>query len=163
MAAEQIESIILQLASQLQAGKRFLVTAESCTGGLISTYLTQVAGSSRWFDRAYVTYSNEAKQEMLGVNPKTLAEHGAVSKETACEMAKGALLTNKPSISVSVTGVAGPDGGTVDTPVGTVWIGWCLHKNEPEAKRFLFTGNREAIREQTVQAALQGVLQRLEV
>lgn len=130
-----------------------LSTAESCTGGGVAQVITAVAGSSAWFDRGFVTYSNAAKQEMLGVSATTLATHGAVSEATVLEMAQGALRHSHAQVSLAISGVAGPSGGSVEKPVGTVWIGWAL----PErlfANQFLFTGDRTAIRQQAVYAAL---------
>ena len=136
-----------------------MATAESCTGGWIAQTVTAIAGSSQWFDRGFVTYSNQAKIEMLGVAPTTLAQHGAVSGETAAEMVRGALAAAQVEIAVAVTGVAGPDGGTPEKPVGTVWFGWCVHDAEPVTKMICFAGDRESIRAQTVSVAIDGLLE----
>ena len=137
-----------------------LATAESCTGGWAAQVVTHTAGSSAWFDRGFVTYSNEAKQAMLGVSSETLAAHGAVSLETAAEMATGALNNSNALISLSITGVAGPTGGSPDKPVGTVCFGWCMRGGSPETERHRFEGDREAIRRQAVILALSGLLAR---
>ncbi len=128
--------------------------AESCTGGLISKILTDIAGSSKYFLGSYVTYSNELKISMLNVNIDTLNNFGAVSKEVAREMAEGVELETKADISISVTGIAGPDGGTEEKPIGTVFIGFCSKKQNVVFK-YLFDGNRKEVREKTMQSVLQ--------
>ena len=148
-----------RLADALQQRGWWLVTAESCTGGGIAAALTDVAGSSAWFDRGFVTYSNEAKQEVLGVSAQTLEDFGAVSRETVIEMARGAVERSRAEISVAVSGIAGPGGGTPDKPVGTVWIAWATPLGT-EAVRERFAGDREAVRSATIDAALAGLLQR---
>ena len=152
--------LVLELGERLHERGWWLSCAESCTGGGIAAALTDVAGSSAWFDRGFVTYSNQAKQEMLGVSPETLMRYGAVSRETVVEMAGGALLRSKADLSVAVSGVAGPGGGTADKPVGTVWIAWAsdrivdsLHEHYP--------GDRAAVRAATVDTALRGLLERV--
>ena len=135
-----------------------LVTAESCTGGWIAKAVTDIAGSSDWFDCGMAAYSYEAKQALLGVRPETLEVHGAVSRETVIEMVSGALVNSGASIAVAVTGIAGPGGGTEDKPVGTVWIAWKRRGGYPKAEAFHFAGDREAVRRQTVAASLQGML-----
>jgi nicotinamide-nucleotide amidase len=137
-----------------------LATAESCTGGWVAQVVTHTAGSSAWFDRGFVTYTNDAKQDMLGVPATILANHGAVSQETAAEMAAGALKNSNALISLSITGIAGPTGGSPDKPVGTVCFGWCLRGERPETERHRFEGDREAIRKQSVIHALSGLLAR---
>ena len=139
-----------------------LVTAESCTGGWVAQELTAIAGSSSWFDRGFVTYSNEAKQEMLGVRAETLATHGAVSEETAAEMARGALEKSRGTLSLAVTGIAGPSGGTPAKPVGTVCFAWATKGRAPRAQTRRFEGDREAVRRQSVEHALAGVLELLD-
>jgi nicotinamide-nucleotide amidase len=136
-----------------------LVTAESCTGGWISKIMTDVAGSSGWFDCGISAYSYEAKQALLGVRPETLIRHGAVSEETVLEMVSGAQIHSGASVAVAVTGIAGPSGGTVDKPVGTVWIAWKRRGGYPKMQRFHFDGDRESVRRQTVARALQGLLE----
>jgi nicotinamide-nucleotide amidase len=134
-----------------------LVTAESCTGGWIAKTLTDIAGSSNWFECGVVAYSYEAKEALLGVRPETLEEHGAVSRETAIEMVSGALARYGATVAVAVTGIAGPGGGTADKPVGTVWIAWKRRGGYAHAEVFQFDGDREAVRRQTVARALEGI------
>jgi nicotinamide-nucleotide amidase len=134
-----------------------LVTAESCTGGWIAKTLTDVAGSSSWFECGVVAYSYEAKESLLGVQPQTLERSGAVSQETVVEMVSGALARYGASVAVAVTGIAGPSGGTPGKPVGTVWIGWKRRGGYARSQLFHFAGDREAVRRQTVAAALEGV------
>ena len=134
-----------------------LVAAESCTGGWIAKALTDIAGSSSWFECGVVAYSYEAKEALLGVRPETLELHGAVSKETATEMVAGALARFGATVAVAVTGIAGPSGGTPDKPVGTVWVGWKRRGGYAQTELFHFDGDREAVRRQTVAAALRGV------
>jgi nicotinamide-nucleotide amidase len=150
---------VMELAAQLLRRGWWLSCAESCTGGGIAAALTDVAGSSAWFDRGFVTYSNAAKQEMLGVSADTLANFGAVSRETAVEMATGALASSGTQLSVAVTGIAGPGGGSEDKPVGTVWIAWAS-EGGVSAVCELFTGDRSEVRAATVDAALLGLLER---
>jgi len=135
-----------------------LVTAESCTGGGLSYFLTMLPGSSDWFERGWVTYSNASKEEELGVRRETLEQFGAVSAETAREMASGAIKNSPAQISLAITGIAGPDGGTPQKPVGTVWFGWQVGEAEPQAKKMLFSGDREKIREQAIKMALEVLL-----
>ncbi|MET0225479.1 MAG: CinA family protein [Dokdonella sp.] len=134
-----------------------LVAAESCTGGWIAKALTDIPGSSGWFECGVVAYSYEAKEALLGVRPQTLERTGAVSQETVVEMVSGALARYGASVAVAVTGVAGPSGGTSDKPVGTVWIGWKRRGGYARSELFHFDGDREAVRRQTVAAALDGV------
>jgi nicotinamide-nucleotide amidase len=142
--------------------RRLLIaTAESCTGGWTAQVITHTAGSSAWFERGFVTYSNEAKVEMLGVRPGTLEQFGAVSLETAAEMAAGALTNSNALISLAITGIAGPTGGSPGKPVGTVCFAWCRVDEAAEAETAIFAGNREAIRRQAVVHALRGLLIRL--
>lgn len=143
--------------AQLRAGRQTLVTAESCTGGWIAKTVTDIAGSSDWFDCGIVAYSYEAKQALLSVSPHTLERHGAVSRETVIEMVSGALVHSGASVAVAVTGIAGPGGGTADKPVGTVWIGWKRLGGYPKAQVFHFDGDRDDVRRQTVAAALEGL------
>ena len=138
-----------------------LTTAESCTGGGIAETLTGIAGASAWFDRGFVTYSNEAKLSMLGVSQSTLDRFGAVSEATALEMARGAISHSGAHVSVAVTGIAGPDGGTPDKPVGTVWIAWGQKLGYAEARRFQFDGDRNAVRQQAILEAILGLNARL--
>ena len=139
-----------------------IATAESCTGGWAAEVITHTAGSSGWFDRGFITYTNAAKTAMLGVRSNTIEAYGAVSLETAGEMARGALAHSGASISLAITGIAGPTGGSPDKPVGTVCFGWCLRDREPSCARRLFKGDRESIRKQSVIHALSGLLDTLE-
>ena len=139
-----------------------LVTAESCTGGWAAQVITHTAGSSGWFERGFVTYSNEAKIEMLGVRQETLQRLGAVSPETAAEMAAGALKNSKALFSLSITGIAGPTGGSPGKPVGTVCFAWCRTGESPKTETVVFAGDREAVRRQAVIHALHGLLLRLD-
>jgi nicotinamide-nucleotide amidase len=140
-----------------------LVTAESCTGGGVAEAVTAISGSSEWFDRGFITYSNEAKQEMLRVSAATLATHGAVSEDTAREMALGALAASPGTVSVSVTGVAGPTGGTRAKPVGMVCFAWARSGEAvPRSETRHFPGDRESVRRQSVIRALQGMAELLD-
>lgn len=149
------------LGERLRAAHDALVTAESCTGGWIAKCLTDIAGSSDWFDSGMVVYSYEAKQALLGVRPQTLEQHGAVSRETVIEMVSGALVNSGASVAVAVTGIAGPGGGSADKPVGTVWVAWKRRGGYARAQAFQFDGDREAVRRQTVDRALAGVAELL--
>ena len=145
------------VAECLIARGQTMVAAESCTGGWIAKTLTDIAGSSAWFECGVVAYSYEAKEALLGVRPETLERHGAVSRETVLEMVSGALVHSGASLAVAVTGIAGPGGGTSDKPVGTVWIAWKRRGGYPKAECHHFEGDREAVRRQTVDAALRGL------
>ena len=147
-----------KVAQRLKAGGGMIVTAESCTGGWVAQELTAIAGSSAWFDRGFVTYSNEAKQEMLGVKAETLRRHGAVSQETVREMAQGALARSRGTVALAITGIAGPTGGTAAKPVGTVCFGWATRQGGVRAETKHFPGDREAVRRQSVEYSLAGVL-----
>jgi nicotinamide-nucleotide amidase len=138
-----------------------LAAAESCTGGWIAKTLTDVTGASAWFDRGFVTYSNQAKQDMLGVQSGTLAAHGAVSEAVVREMAEGALGHSRAQLAVSVSGIAGPGGGSLDKPVGSVWVAWAGVGMATRACSYRFDGDRDAVRRQAVVAALQGLLDAL--
>ncbi|MFT3756270.1 MAG: CinA family protein [Pseudoxanthomonas sp.] len=153
----ELATLASALGARALAARDHLVAAESCTGGWISKCLTDVAGSSEWFDCGMVAYSYEAKQALLGVRPQTLETQGAVSRETAIEMVSGALTNSGATVAVAVTGIAGPGGGTDDKPVGTVWIAWKRRGGYARAEVFHFDGDREAVRRQTVAAALQGL------
>jgi len=135
-----------------------LATAESCTGGWIAKLLTDIAGSSAWFEGGAVTYSNALKQKLLGVEAATLERYGAVSRETVLEMVAGARRRFATTVAVAVTGVAGPTGGSADKPVGTVWIGWQRGEDAAQAELFRFDGDRDAVRRQSVAAALRGIV-----
>ena len=151
-----------KVAERLKARGGIMVTAESCTGGWVAQELTAIAGSSSWFDRGFVTYSNEAKQEMLGVRPETLARHGAVSEQTACEMALGALGRSRGTVSLAITGIAGPSGGTPAKPVGTVCFAWATKDRPVRAETKHFSGDREAVRRQSAEYSLERVLELLD-
>lgn len=139
-----------------------LAAAESCTGGWAAQVITHTAGSSAWFERGFVTYANAAKVGMLGVRQETLETHGAVSLETAAEMASGALRNSNALISFAITGIAGPTGGSPGKPVGTVCFAWCRTGQQPVSEKQVFAGDREAIRRQAVVHALQGLLRLIE-
>ncbi|UJS23295.1 nicotinamide-nucleotide amidase [Thiothrix winogradskyi] len=154
-------ALLAQVAAGLQAKGWMMTTAESCTGGWIAKLCTDLTGSSAWFERGFVTYSNEAKQDMLGVPAATLAEYGAVSEAVTAAMATGALLHSRAQVAVSVSGIAGPGGGTTTKPVGMVCFGWAAQDGKVRTATQYFDGDREAVRYQAVQYALQGVLQML--
>ena len=156
-----MERLARQLGERLTAANAVLVTAESCTGGWAAQVVTSVAGSSEWFERGFVTYSNAAKQESLGVQAETLQRHGAVSEETAREMALGALAHSRGTVALSITGVAGPGGGTPDKPVGMVCFAWAA-KGTVKTQTCRFSGDRESVRRQSVIHALEGVLKVLD-
>jgi nicotinamide-nucleotide amidase len=157
-----MQALVERVAHLLTARHWMLATAESCTGGLIAAQCTDLSGSSAWFERGFVSYSNEAKSHMLGVSPELIQLHGAVSEPVARAMALGAVYRSKAAAAVAVTGVAGPTGGSPGKPVGTVWIAWCVGgKTSAELK--YFDGDRQTIRRLTVEAALQGLLDRLSV
>ncbi len=158
----ELDALARATGARLLAARQMLVTAESCTGGWIAKAVTDVAGSSGWFDCGLVAYSYEAKQGFLGVQPQTLEVHGAVSRETVVEMVSGALVNSGATIAVAVTGIAGPGGGTEDKPVGTVWIAWKRRGGYPRAELFRFEGDRDAVRRQTVVAALRGLEHQLD-
>lgn len=151
-------SMSARIGAVLVAEGHKLATAESCTGGWIAKCLTDVAGSSDWFERGFVTYSNRAKQEMLGVQDGTLIADGAVSEATVAEMVKGALHHSAAQCALAVSGIAGPGGGTADKPVGLVWFAWKRVDGPCRRRRQIFEGDREAVRFQAVRMALQGVL-----
>jgi nicotinamide-nucleotide amidase len=153
----ELQILAGDVAIEVLQRKLMVVTAESCTGGWIAKTLTDLPGSSAWFDAGVVTYSYEAKEALLGVNPRTLERTGAVSEETVLEMVSGALARFGAGVAVAVTGIAGPSGGTPDKPVGTVWIGWKRRGGYGHAQLFHFPGDREAIRRRTVAAALIGL------
>jgi len=152
-----MEALAKKVGKRLKAARARLVTAESCTGGWVAQAVTSIAGSSAWFERGFVTYSNAAKQELLGVRTRTLKKHGAVSEATAREMAQGALARSKGTLALAVTGVAGPSGGSPDKPVGMVCFAW-VHKKKLTSETRHFSGNRESVRRKSVVYVLQGVL-----
>ena len=150
---QALEAILIQISGWLLAHGQMLATAESCTGGLIAAACTELAGSSQWFERGFVTYSNAAKTGMLGVPAALIEQHGAVSAPVARAMAQGAIAHSAAQASLSVTGIAGPTGGSLSKPVGTVWFGWCVAgATHSEVQRF--GGDRAAVRAQALQHAL---------
>ncbi len=153
-----LETLAREVGQALQRRGLVLTTAESCTGGWVAQVVTSVPGSSQWFDRGFVTYSNLSKCELLGVSADMLLHHGAVSEQTAHAMAEGALTRSRAQIALAVTGIAGPDGGGPEKPVGTVWVAWAGKNRVTVTVCYLFTGERDAIRRQAVAAALAGVL-----
>jgi nicotinamide-nucleotide amidase len=152
---DSIDQLAADVGAALKAKGWMLATAESCTGGGIGEAITRIAGSSHWFDRGFISYSNHAKQEMLGVSPQTILQFGAVSEETAREMVRGALEHSRANIAVSVTGIAGPDGGSPLKPVGTVCFAWMVKDSLPLAKTFHFDGSRDEVRRLTIEQALK--------
>ena len=149
------------LAIELMDRGWVMATAESCTGGWIAKCCTDRAGSSAWFERGVVSYSNRAKHELLGVETALLEGEGAVSRAVAQQMAAGARRRAGVDVALAVTGIAGPDGGSADKPVGTVWFAWAVNAQPVDAERVAFSGDREAVRRQTVAHALQGLIDRL--
>ena len=161
MSTDPLESLAARVGTRLREKGALLVTAESCTGGWVSQAVTAIAGSSEWFERGFVVYSNAAKEELLGVRRETLQRYGAVSEQTARELALGALARSKGTISVAVTGVAGPSGGSATKPVGFVCFAWATKAGAKSETRN-FAGDREAVRHQSVVRALEGVLEALD-
>ncbi|WP_303901026.1 CinA family protein [Thiohalomonas denitrificans] len=154
---EQLAELAGRVAARLSGKGVMLAAAESCTGGWVAKVCTDLVGSSTWFERGFVTYSNEAKRDMLGVSPGTLAAHGAVSEATVREMASGALARSRARVSLAISGIAGPGGGTDRTPVGTVWFAWAT-ADRLQTQHKCFGGDREAVRRASVVTALEGVL-----
>jgi len=163
MSNDALMTELAQRTGRLLSDHRLLlVTAESCTGGGLAEIITRIPGSSGWFERGYVTYANEAKQENLGVDAATLEHYGAVSEETAQAMAEGALDHSRAQISVAITGIAGPEGGTPDKPVGTVCIAWAGKGMATRTTRAAFQGDRLQVRRQSCLLALQGLIEMVE-
>ncbi|WP_089724618.1 CinA family protein [Candidatus Thiosymbion oneisti] len=158
---ERLDKLADELGQRLETAGLMLVTAESCTGGWVSKVVTDIPGSSAWFDRGFVAYGNPAKQELLGVSTAAIADHGAVSEEVAREMAQGALGHSRASVAVAITGIAGPAGGTEGKPVGTVCFAWVRTGRMPLSQRVQFAGNREEVRHQSVRLALERLLELL--
>lgn len=150
-----------ELGRRLARKKAFVAVAESCTGGLIAKRITDVAGSSGWFERGLVVYSNRAKQDLLGISPDLLAQFGAVSRECAEAMARGLMVMTPADWGVAVTGIAGPGGGSPEKPVGLVWVAWERRGGKAESAVLQLSGTREQVRAAATQAALQGLLDRL--
>lgn len=161
MSGDPLNVLALRVGTRLREKGALLVTAESCTGGWVAQAVTSIAGSSEWFERGFVVYSNAAKEELLGVRDTTLQRHGAVSEETARELALGALQRSHGTISAAVTGVAGPSGGSAEKPVGLVCFAWAT-KDGATSETRNFAGDREAVRRQSVTRALEGVLEALD-
>ena len=160
---ESTDSLLAQLVARamtLRGG--MLVTAESCTGGGLACLLTSIPGSSSWYERGFITYSNDSKRELLSITEDILLGYGAVSEQTAAAMATGAIDNSHAAVSVAITGIAGPDGGTPDKPVGTVCVAWSIRNGETRTTRVVFDGDRRMIREQAILMALQGLLDILE-
>lgn len=158
MKDDDLIALSAKLGQALRAREWKLATAESCTGGWVAKLLTDIAGSSAWFDRGFVTYSDAAKRELLDVRAATLKNFGAVSEQSAREMAAGALARSQGDIALAITGIAGPGGATPDKPVGLVWFAWARRSGASRVARHQFSGDREAVRRQAVAVALQGVL-----
>ena len=158
----QLQQLAQSVGQRLLENQCFLATAESCTGGWVAQCITDIAGSSQWFDRGFITYSNEAKHEMLGVSEQTLLTHGAVSEASVIEMVYGVLENSGADIALAVSGIAGPSGGTPDKPVGLVWHAWQLRGQDPVTQVEQYNGNRFEVRQQAVVTALNGVLHLLD-
>ena len=157
-----MDKLAAQVGELLKSHGLMLATAESCTGGGVAQAITEVAGSSAWFERGFVTYSNLSKQQMLAVRETTLRQHGAVSEMTVREMVAGALANSAAQVALSVSGIAGPGGGTAGKPVGTVWFAWGVKNGETHAQRYQLDGKRDEVRSQAVRIALQGIADLLE-
>ncbi len=158
---EQLTDLAKRLAAVLQRRGESLVTAESCTGGWVAKVCTDLPGSSAWFDRGFVTYSNAAKQELLGVSAGALERHGAVSEQTVREMAEGALQHSRAQWALAISGLAGPGGGSAEKPVGTVWFAWSGPGGWVMSRRYRFDGDREAIRRRSVATTLSVLTARI--
>lgn len=156
---DEMQSLVYELVDILIPKKHLISTAESCTGGLLATFLTELPGSSAWFERGFVSYSNASKQELLGVPESLIQEYGAVSEPVVEAMALGALHHSKATISVAITGIAGPEGGSVEKPVGTVWFGFAVRGKGVETQRCNFPNeSRQQIRLQACRQALLGLI-----
>lgn len=157
--ATVIDALVADIGQYFEEHQLKLVTAESCTGGGLGYVITSLPGSSAWYDRGFITYSNASKEELIGVNSLTLNEFGAVSEQTVREMAEGALRESQAQISIAITGIAGPEGGTIDKPVGTVWIAYARRNTETQSFVGIFSGNnRQEIRQQAITLALEKLL-----
>ncbi|WP_314420981.1 nicotinamide-nucleotide amidase [Pseudescherichia vulneris] len=159
MTDSELMQLSERIGQALKARGATVTTAESCTGGWVAKAITDIAGSSAWFERGFVTYSNEAKAQMIGVKPETLAQHGAVSEPVVVEMAIGAIKAARATYAVSISGIAGPDGGSENKPVGTVWFGFASAAGEGITRRECFVGDRENVRRQATAYALQTLWQ----
>ena len=161
LSDDEIVALAAELGRRLASRRALVTAAESCTGGLVAGAITSIPGSSGWFQRGFVTYSNEAKAEMLGVPVDTLSRHGAVSEETARSMAEGALRAGRANYAVAITGVAGPDGGTPAKPVGMVCFGWAALDGSTTSTTKRLPGDRAAVRHASVIVALQGLIDKI--
>ena len=161
MMQYEIERVVQKVAAELQERGWRVATAESCTAGWIAKVLTDPAGSTAWFERGFVSYSNESKIEMLDVSEQTIQQHGAVSEETVREMVTGALARSHAEVAVAVSGIAGPSGGSDEKPVGLVWFGWQVSGQEPYYEHHILDGDRATVRGKTVLIALEGVFRAL--
>lgn len=159
---DRTDSLAEALGQRLRRHQWRCAVAESCTGGLLAAAITDIAGSSAWFERGFVTYTNQSKIDMLMVPSEILLSCGAVSEETVCAMAKGASVMAKVPVSVAISGIAGPTGGSVEKPVGTVWIAWVVGARPIHAMHYLFEGTRKEVRQQAVHAALTGLIEALD-
>jgi|SRR5687768_7965274 len=153
-----LQDLAMQAGTALAQQELMLATAESCTGGWLGQTITSITGSSAWYERGFITYADISKHEMLGVSSTTLEEYGAVSEQTASEMAAGAIGRSHAQVAVSITGIAGPDGGTAEKPVGMVCFAWIMKDGMALAETRYFSGTREEVRRQSVAGALQGVI-----
>ena len=158
MTDGELGELAARVAEALAGRGWRLATAESCTGGWVAKGCTDIAGSSGWFERGFVSYSNDAKLELLGVHGETLAGYGAVSEETVREMAQGALVRSRADVSLAISGIAGPAGGSLEKPIGTVCFAWAVRGNGTSTQQVRFEGDRDAVRRQAVARALRGVL-----
>ncbi len=152
---KNLEQLAKEVGEKFKSRDLKLVTAESCTGGGLAYVITSIPGSSAWFERGFVTYSNASKEELLGVNPATLAAYGSVSAQVAQEMAEGALRHSQAEVSIALTGIAGPEGGSLEKPIGTVWIACANTRAITQSTHHLFTGDRTFVREHSIEAALK--------
>jgi nicotinamide-nucleotide amidase len=159
MDEESLRQLADRLSEHCISQGHMLMTAESCTGGWVAKICTDLPGSSRWFEQGFVTYSNRAKQTMLGVSAETLSEHGAVSEAVVCQMTVGALERGNGDLAVAISGIAGPGGGTRLKPLGTVWIAWQQQGRDANARCFHFTGDRNTVRFRAVETALEGLIE----
>ena len=159
MNDQMLQRLAKQVGIELTQQGLMLASAESCTGGWLGQTITSVAGSSAWYERGFITYAAISKHEMLGVSAATLEQHGAVSEQTVREMAEGAIVRSHAQVAVAITGIAGPDGGTAEKPVGMVCFAWVLKDGLARRQTRHFSGDREAVRRQSVAVALQGVIE----
>jgi len=155
LSEQQLHQLSIDVGQELKAQGLWITCAESCTGGWVAKAITDIAGSSAWFDRGFVTYSNAAKHDLIGVSESTLNAFGAVSEEVVREMAQGALHAAKANLALSISGIAGPDGGSIEKPVGTVWFGFADSTGRVLAIKQVFTGDRASVRLQAAVFSLQ--------